>query len=391
MAEPLPEILQDLVVRQNGVLAARQLTQAGITKNAINSKVRTGRWQRMYRGVYATFSGEPTRLARLWAAVLYAGPGAMLSYHTAAEVARLADRPSELIHVTVPDTRRIAKTPGVVVHYSARARETVHPARLPPQTRIEETVLDLANAARTLDDACGWVIRSLQRGLTTQAGLAHYLELRPKMRWRSELAELLTLDAAGLHSVLELRYHRNVERPHGLPTGKRQARFRRGDHNEYRDVLYEAYLTAVELDGELAHIGEARWRDSRRDSAAAADGIFTLRYSWLDITKSPCQVAAEVVRVIGRRGFAGARPCSPSCPVGADRRSGRPAAPALRTSPGTVRPGTGTGAGTGAPARRATAARGSADAHNFTSRRAAVSGRGRASTRPQPGPPRRSG
>jgi hypothetical protein len=154
-------------------------------------------------------------------------------------------------------------------------------------------------------------------------GLAYYLELRPRMRWRAELAELLTLDAAGLHSVLELRYHRDVERPHGLPKGTRQARFRRG-HNEYRDVLYEAYLTAVELDGELAHIGEAWRRDARRDNAAAADGIMTLRYGWFDVTKSPCQVAAEVARVLARRGFAGARPCSPSCPVGADKRTQRP-------------------------------------------------------------------
>jgi len=361
MVGPLSADLQDLAERQSGVLAARQLTQAGLTKNAINSKVRVGRWQRMYRGVYATFSGEPPRLAMLWAAVLGAGPGAMLSHQTAAELAGLTDRPGELVHVTVPSTRRVVKAPGVVVHYSTRAREALHPARLPPQTRIEETVLDLANAATTFDDACGWVTRSLQRGLTTQAGLAHYFELRPKIRWRPELAELLTLDAAGLHSVLELRYRRDVERPHGLPRGARQARFRRGNHNEYRDVLYEAYLTAVELDGELAHIGEARRRDARRDNAAAADGIFTLRYSWLDVTKSPCQVAAEVARVLARRGFAGARPCSPSCPVGADRRPKRPSRVVRGLDAGTVR------AQTGAPARRSAA--GPAGTTNIQTRR----------------------
>jgi hypothetical protein len=306
------------------VVTTRQAVEAGLTVDQITAKVKFGRWRRMYRGVYATFSGEPTRLSRLWAAVLCAGPGAMLSHQTAAEVALLADRPGELIHVTVPSTRRVAKTPGIVVHYSARARDASHPARLPPQTRVEETVLDLANAAQTFDDACGWVTRSLQRGLTTQAGLAHYLELRPKIRWRSELAELLTLNAAGLHSVLEARYRRDVERPHGLPNGTRQARFRRSDHNEYRDVLYEAYQTAVELDGELAHIGEAR-RDSRRDNAAAADGITTLRYSWFDVTKSPCQVAAEVARVLARRGFTGERPCSPSCPVSIDGPATGPA------------------------------------------------------------------
>jgi hypothetical protein len=266
----------------------------------------------------------------------------MLSHQTAAELGRLTDKPSELLHVTVPITRRVAKTAGIVVHYSTRAHEALHPARLPPQTRIEETVLDLASAAKTFDDACGWVTRSLQRGLTTQASLGHYLELRRKIRWRAELAELLTLDAAGLHSILELRYRRDVERPHGLPRSTRQARFRRGGHNEYRDVLYDAYLAAVELDGELAHIGEAWRRDARRDNAAAADGIITLRYSWFDVTKSPCQVAAEVARVLTLRGFAGARPCSASCPVGADKRSEQRTGPMRRITAGTVRTRTGT-------------------------------------------------
>lgn len=265
MLKPVSANFVALTERQCGVVTTRQAVEAGLTVDQITAKIRFGRWRRMYRGVYATFSGEPTRLAQLWAAVLYAGPGAMLSHQTAAELARLTDRPAELIHVTVPNARRVAKAPGIVVHYSTRAREALHPVRLPPQTRIEETVLDLASAAHTFDDACGWVTRSLQRGLTTQASLAHYFELRPKIRRRSELAELLTLDAAGLHSVLELRYRRDVERPHGLPRGTRQARFRRGDHNEYRDVLYEAYLTAVELDGALAHWrGAAAGRPARQ-------------------------------------------------------------------------------------------------------------------------------
>ncbi len=355
MVKPVSAELSAITERQCGVLTTRQAVEAGLTVDQVTAKVRFGRWRRMHRGVYATFSGAPTRLAELWAAVLSAGAGAMLSHQTAAELARLTDKPSELVHVTVPIARRVVKSPGIVIHYSTRAREALHPAKLPPQTRIEETVLDLVSAANTFDDACGWVTRSLQRGLTTQAGLAHYFELRPRIRWRAELAELLTLDGAGLHSVLELRYRRDVERPHGLPSGTRQARFRRGDHNEYRDVLYEAYLTAVELDGELAHVGEAWRRDARRDNAAAADGIVTLRYSWFDVTRSPCQVAAEVARVLARRGFSGARPCSPSCPVAADMRSQRPTTPVRRIGAGTVRARTGASAirSTARPARTA--------------------------------------
>ena len=38
------------------------------------------------------------------------------------------------------------------------------------------------------------------------------------MRWREDLAELIVAAAGGDHSVLEFRYHRDVERAHGLPS-----------------------------------------------------------------------------------------------------------------------------------------------------------------------------
>ncbi len=147
----------DVAELQAGVVSAAQLAGAGFTRNGLSSRVRTGRWQRLHRGVYATFSGEPGREATLWAAVLACGPGAMLSYQTAGEVAGLTDKRSWLVHVTVPGERRVAPVLGLVIHYSARASRALHPARLPPQTRIEETILDLACAATRLDDACGRV------------------------------------------------------------------------------------------------------------------------------------------------------------------------------------------------------------------------------------------
>ena len=62
----------------------------------IKFRVRSGRWRQIHPGVYATFTGMPGRGARLWAAVLSAGPGAVLSYQTAAELQGLADKPDEL-------------------------------------------------------------------------------------------------------------------------------------------------------------------------------------------------------------------------------------------------------------------------------------------------------
>ena len=319
----LPESLTRPALFQRDVLTVQQLLAAGLSSAYVKSQVRQGHWQRLYRGVYATFSGEPPRLARLWAAVLWAGEDAMLSHETAAELAGLADKPATVIHVTVPHQRTITRVRGLVIHRSVRCGESRHPAKLPPRTTIEETVLDLAGAAASLDDAVGWVTRALGRGLTTQAELRAALDLRPRMRWRRRLAELLQPDAEGLHSVLEYRYHRDVERPHGLPAGTRQAQFRLGGRNAYRDRYYQQYQTVVELDGRATHTVDKRWQDIRRDNATSAAGIATLRYSWLDVTRYPCQVAAEVSRALAARGFAGGKPCSPGCPVGQARSASR--------------------------------------------------------------------
>jgi Transcriptional regulator, AbiEi antitoxin len=311
----LPSDLARAAIFQSDVFSVSQLRASGLSEAYLKSQVKQGNWQRLHRGVYAAFSGELPREAELWGAVLAAGDGASLSYETAAEEWRLADKRARRIHVTLPNARRIEPIRGVVIHRSVRAEEARHPARLPPRTYLEETVLDLVGAAVQVDDAIGWVTRALGRDLTTQDELRAALTQRPRIRWRAELTELLSPDAAGMHSVLEVRYHRDVERPHGLPSGSRQARFRVGSRSAFRDRIYEQYLTVVELDGRATHTIDKRWDDIRRDNATSAGGLLTLRYGWLDVTKRPCQVAAEVAGALATRGYRGARPCSPGCPV----------------------------------------------------------------------------
>ena len=88
----------------------------------------------------------------------------------------------------------------------------------------------------------------------------------------------------------------------------------RGERTEYRDADYEPLQVGVELDGRAAHPEAARWRDIRRDNANAAGGYVTLRYGWADVTEHPCEVAAEVARVLRLRGWPGApRRCGEHC------------------------------------------------------------------------------
>jgi hypothetical protein len=313
----LPESLQELAGFQSGVLSSSQVLSGGLTAAAIRWRLLDRRWQRLHFGVYAAFTGEPTRLARLWAAVLYAGDGAMLSHHTAAELSGLARRPGSLIHVTIPAGRRVRPAGGLVIHVSARASQARHPALAPPRSRIEETVLDLVQLSATPDDAYGWVTRALGGRLTTQPRLADALSQRPRTRWRTEVAAAISTDFNGIHSVLEHRYARDVERRHRLPRGQRQARVRHGGRTEYRDILYADYDVAVELDGWTAHPADARWGDIERDNRAAATGLVTLRFGWLDVSRHPCRVASQVAGALRQHGPVLARPCSAGCPVAA--------------------------------------------------------------------------
>jgi len=337
MERDLPVALRNLVRHQLGVVSRSQVIRAGLTADMIKFRVRSGRWQQIYPGVYATFTGVLGRGPQLWAALLSAGSGAVLSHDTAAELHRLIDRQTGAIHVMVPRQRHINPVSGAVIHRSGRAIEAVEGYSNPPRTKVEETVLDLTQTARTFDDVCGWVTRAFARDLTDEARLRKAMTQRTKLRWRSDLDELIAAVSGGDHSVLEFRYHRDVERAHGLPKPDRQVPFTGpGGRRGRRDRVYQEYGVVVELDGRLAHPAEHQRRDQARDNAAAVGGQQTLRYGWPQVKWEACATAAEVAKVLRRHGWEGRpRPCSPGCPV---QQGSRPGAGPSRHRAGRARP-----------------------------------------------------
>jgi hypothetical protein len=305
---------------QSGIVARGQALRHGLDDDLIENRLRSGRWRAVHWGVYATFPGSLSREAELWAAVLRAGPGAALSHQTAAELLGLTGDRSDVIHLTVPPGRHPGPIRGAVVHQSRRIAAATHPVQLPPRTRVEETTLDLTQSAASFNEAYDWVCRAIGGRLTTAARLRAALDARPKARWRTGLIIALAEADSGVHSILERRYVRKVERPHGLPAATRQARTAHSPRSRYVDNLYEEAGLAVELDGQAAHGLAQRRADMRRDNDHAAAGILTLRYSWADVTERPCAVAQQVAEVMASRGApVSLRPCTPACPIPAGR------------------------------------------------------------------------
>lgn len=322
MSSDIPGELRDIAARQEGVVSRHQALGAGMSDGSITSKARSGRWQRIYPGVYALFTGSVPRLARLWAVVLWAGERAVLSHESAAELHGMLRRPARTLHISIPLDQRLRPVPGVRVH---RSKYLPDPALFPPgwlpTTDPPNTVLDLVQIAANEDDLCGWITRGLSKGNVSPESLRAAMACRSRVRGRADIENLITEATEGTQSPLERRYDHDVERAHGLPRSNRQVPYLKpGGTTGYRDRYYEAYGVIVELDGRADHPDDRRQADVDRDNAAVvSDSAVTLRYGWRRVRWSPCGAAAEVAGALRKHGWTGRlRHCSPSCAASGD-------------------------------------------------------------------------
>jgi hypothetical protein len=297
---------------QNGIVSRRQVLESGASEGMIRHKLASGRWQRVHPGVYAMFSGELSRDAKLRAALLHAGSLAWLSHETAAEVQKMTDRHAAIIHVSVPADRRVVSVPGVQVHLS-RFLATCDRYRRAPglgmlaTTWPEDTLLDLVDQCAEFDDVCGWITRAVSKRAIIDVRLRAFMAERKRLRWRDDVAILLDEAINGTHSPLEYRWDHDVERAHGLPRSVAQRQYTKPDGGKgFRDRVFADYGVIVELDGDLTHPEETRWRDRERDNYAAAEALETLRFGWKHV-RSPqnCVTAALTATVLRNHGWQG--------------------------------------------------------------------------------------
>jgi hypothetical protein len=306
---------------QDGVVTRQQLLAHGVTHARIRAQLVAGRWRRLSPGVYATFTGPLPDRARVWAAVLRAGPGAVAGPATSLWLAGLAERAPAVPDVLIPEHRRVRGAAGARVVRRRGLAAMVHPSSQPPRLRVEEAVLDRCGAYRRAAPVVDLVLRAVQRGLTTADRLTSCLRARPGHRWRGLLLELCADVTVGVRSALERRWLHDVARPHRLPAAVLNHPDASGSRRRYRDLEFLGWPLVVELDGRESHPDAERFRDRQRDNSVTVSGRRTLRYGRHELAEDPCGVAAEVVAVLRTLGWTGAAaPCSPHCTVVADDR-----------------------------------------------------------------------
>lgn len=314
--------LRPLLDHQAGVVARRQALAAGLEPHDLRRLVRRRELAPLFPGTYVEHTGVPTWPQRAWAALLVCGArevdgrwhGAALA---GASALRAADGPGRgdddgTIVVAVPGGRRVRAPSGIVVVRTARIDERVRWNLSPPRMTYDEAALDVALACHDEMDAIAAVARAVQGRRTTARRMQQALAGRARAPRRFFLEDVLGDVAQGSCSVLEREYVQRVERPHVLPSGRRQLRVGTVSGVVYRDNAFDELL--VELDGRLFHdTVQQRDADHERDLDAAVAGQGSVRLTWGQVFSRPCSTAAKLSQLFARHGLPTGRPCGPAC------------------------------------------------------------------------------
>jgi hypothetical protein len=315
-------LLQARISGQAGLVTRSQLLVERWTDDEIKWRVRSGRWTQLHRGVYLTVPGRDDWEVRAVAAVLAVGSPSCLVGESAGQAWGLLPRteamndppaiegaesevgvgPGLVVHVAVPLGRSGAKLPGVTVKRLKHFTSRVHPTQWPHRTTVEHTVFDLS-LGHCPDRFIALMAKACQLRLATEATLGSALTCRRRQPHRGLMLEALGLIGKGAESAAEVRYIRDVEMAHGLPTGKRQEP---APGSRSRDSEYPDFGLIVEIDGRLGHVGWAnQQRAGRRDRKAAVTGRLTVRGGWTDVAVTPCEFAADLAAILQVKGWRG--------------------------------------------------------------------------------------
>jgi very-short-patch-repair endonuclease/predicted transcriptional regulator of viral defense system len=288
-----------IAARQSGRIARWQLEQLRVDSAVIARWVRDGYLHRKLPGVYAVGHDAPSVVADLAAALLYAGPGAMLSHGTAAWWWGLIDNQPSTINVSTP--RRCRSRRGIKVHQRRDCERAWH-KRL-PVTTVEQALLDYA-AKASLNKVRLALASTEYRRLLNVEEVQRLLG--PGRRGGATLRKALVRHQPRLaraRSPVEVAFFELCERfDFSLPEVNVPVA------GWTADFFWRDAGLVVELDPYGNHHTPAQVdRDRRKDLALRTAGLVVHRYSRDQLDQTPDAIAADVTATLAQRRALSAR------------------------------------------------------------------------------------
>lgn len=162
--------LYQIAEDQAGYFSLAQAQEIGLQRNQIYRQIKRGKFERAGWGIYRFVQFPASRFEEIHAAVLSAGPHAVVGFQTALYVYELSDMIPDEIHLILPagSSRR---RPGIRVHTIGLTPEVVTQFEGLPITTVSKTIIDCAFAGVDDQQIRIAVAQALQRGMTTRRKL----------------------------------------------------------------------------------------------------------------------------------------------------------------------------------------------------------------------------
>lgn len=288
------QAILSLASAQHGVVTRAQLLRAGISRQIVKRRLKSGLLRPMHRGIYIV-GQRSTPQSRALAAAYACGDSAAVSHGIAAHVQGLmrADEVAERVHVSLAKGDR--RRPGVRIHRvgSLPADEVTSVDGIPVTTPAR-TLLDIASVVspRRLENA---LIEALARGLTSLREVDSILRRHPRHPGASLLrATLGSGSPARERSVAERRFVALLRKAR-LPTPEINVTVEGFEV----DFLWRSQRLIVEMDGRAYHSTNHRFEnDRRRDRTLVAAGYRVMRITWRQLVDEPEAVAVQVAQAL---------------------------------------------------------------------------------------------
>jgi len=287
-----PNGLNELLDRQLAVASRAQLLRLGLTDNAMQWRVRKGRWQVLLPGVYLGMNGTPSLAQKETAALLYAGPGSLITGPTALlHYSIRSAAAADVIDALVAADRQRRSTGFVRLHRTGRMPSrvaSIGPVRLVP---VPRAVADTARQLDSLRDVRAVVADAVQLGRCTVGQLAEELRSGP-IKGSAMLRSVLSEVCEGIRSTAEGDL-RDLIRAARLPEPLYNPSLYDGDTFIARpDAWWPDAGVAAEADSREWHLSPAGWDRTRsRHDLMAELGIIVLHFSPRQIRREPAAVA----------------------------------------------------------------------------------------------------
>jgi very-short-patch-repair endonuclease len=284
------DVLDDFVRIQDGVLTLAQAQRAGLSQDAINRRLRSGRWRRCSRGVYFVDDRPFGDAARIRAAVWGYGERAVASGLAAAWWLNLTKFAPAIVEVTVPRSGNGRTHPG-----SRIRRRDLDPTDVVIERELRVTALPITVVEAAVRQRAGAKLMDAALQRSVQLPTLWRAHLRNKGRYGSPAARrLLRAADGGARSAAE-RLLIDLLRSAGI-TGWVANHPVAG----YRvDVAFPAKRVVIEVDGLAFHSDSDDFHHDRvRQNAIALAHWQVLRFTWLDLTEFPERVIASIRHAI---------------------------------------------------------------------------------------------